>query len=528
MPRSPSFALARRLVAAARLRTGGAPVARALSRRGALALIAAGMTSGMTACAPPAAMRRPRSSRPVVIVGGGAAGLTAAYRLAQSGRRADLYESSGRTGGRMFTLRDFTSEGQFCELGGEFVDTHHTALMSLAAELGVGIERLRPEGGSWSDAFLFGGEIRSSRDLVDPEAGVGGFLPIASRIAIDQADLLDANDEWTPRAIEIDRTPLSDYLGALRGEAPDWVLDFLAIAYTCEFGLPPEQQSALNLVDFISADPASEFAPYGESDQAWRIAGGSSSLTEALDARLRSEFASSAAIHSRHELTAIERSSSGFALTFRSPDGVVTVGADEVVLALPFTRLKSVENLGGIGLSAPKMRAINELGYGANAKLMVATTSRPWTDGSLFGRNTGFSGSFYSDLPFQSGWETSLGQPGRGGVLTNFLAADPARGEEAAALDHFAGGLRELSPAMADSLDLERKASFFWPRHPHTLASYSAAKVGQYTSLLEIAAAPEFSGMLHFAGEHTSVDFQGYMNGAVESGERVAAALLAG
>jgi monoamine oxidase len=65
-----------------------------------------------------------------------------------------------------------------------------------------------------------------------------------------------------------------------------------------------------------------------------------------------------------------------------------------------------------------------------------------------------------------------------------------------------------------------------WRQQPFNLGSYAGAKVGQYTTLLEETATPSEDGRIHFAGEHTSIDFLGFMNGAVESGERVAAALL--
>ena len=79
---------------------------------------------------------------------------------------------------------------------------------------------------------------------------------------------------------------------------------------------------------------------------------------------------------------------------------------------------------------------------------------------------------------------------------------------------------------MAESLDPAAVASFFWARYPFTLGSYAGAKPGQYTTLLEVGAEPALGGRLQFAGEHTSVDFLGYMNGGVESGNRAAAALI--
>ena len=65
----------------------------------------------------------------------------------------------------------------------------------------------------------------------------------------------------------------------------------------------------------------------------------------------------------------------------------------------------------------------------------------------------------------------------------------------------------------------------FWKTYPWTLGSYSYWKVGQYTGFSGVE--KEAVGSCHFAGEHTSQDFQGYLNGAVETGYRAAAEILA-
>ena len=79
---------------------------------------------------------------------------------------------------------------------------------------------------------------------------------------------------------------------------------------------------------------------------------------------------------------------------------------------------------------------------------------------------------------------------------------------------------------MAESLDPSATTAWFWSTYPFTLGSYASAKTGQYTTLLEVASEPALRGRLQFAGEHTSTDFLGYMNGGVESGNRAAAALV--
>ncbi len=498
------------------------PGPRAISRRAALAMMAAA-----AACTPRAG---PGSGEegPVAVVGAGTSGLVVAWRLANAGRSTEIFESSGRTGGRMFTLRNFTPEGHFCELGGELVDSNHTALIALCRELGLSIQRLRPEGDIATEVFDIGGKQYTVNDLLDPAAQTGAFLPVAQKIAVDQAALLDADENWTPRALELDAMPLSQYIETLGGSAEPWVIDLLRIAYHGEYGIPLEEQSALNLVDFIGVDTSEEFAMFGDSDEAHRIAGGSGTLPETLTQRLSAEpFIQRTTINLRHELTFIAHDGDGLRLTFRGADGApVEKSFARVVLTLPFTRLREVKGVDTLGLTPEKLRAITELGYGVNSKLMVGTSSRPWA-GSLMGINTPLSGSIYSDRGFQIVWDTSAGQEGTGGIITNFMTGHLAMSEEATALAGLQKGLQSLSPELAKALTPNVRASFFWPKHPHTKASYAGCKTGQYTSFLEHAAQSELDGRLLFAGEHTSADFVGFMNGAVDAGERVAKELLA-
>jgi monoamine oxidase len=65
-----------------------------------------------------------------------------------------------------------------------------------------------------------------------------------------------------------------------------------------------------------------------------------------------------------------------------------------------------------------------------------------------------------------------------------------------------------------------------WPEYKFTRGSYTCPLVGQYTTLLKVAGKPELDGRLIFAGEHTSGEFSGFMNGAVQSGNRAAKEIL--
>jgi len=139
MSRAPLFAAIKKALARsfhdANLVT---PRSSALTRRRLLRLSAA--AAGAAALSPvldwSAYAKQERPKGPVAVIGGGVAGLTAAYRLQAAGATPIVFEASNRWGGRMFTHYDFY-KGMFCELGGEFVDTNHEDLQKLVSELGV-------------------------------------------------------------------------------------------------------------------------------------------------------------------------------------------------------------------------------------------------------------------------------------------------------------------------------------------------------------------------------------------------------
>lgn len=530
MARTRLFSIVKRVLGAEAARAGYNPAGRtALSRRQMLRL--AGAAAGVAALGPMSAPLAfsPASARTadtqaerasVAIVGAGVAGLTAAYRLAAKGLRPTVFEASNRWGGRMFTRKGFYG-GMFCELGGELVDTNHEDLSSLADELGLELQALSGAEDFGDDLYYFGGKFYTPRDMIDPEKGTGAFAPIATQIAQDAEKLLDEQGNWTDHARSLDATSLKRYLAQFKGKADDWAIALLDVAYLCEFGIDTAQQSALNMVDFIGTDLEQPFQIFGESDEAYRIKGGSSALIEALVKSLdkRADMSLGTA------LTSLAVGDARLALTLKGPRGTQRKSFDIVIVAIPFMTLRKVEGLDAIGLSADKLAAIRELGYGNNAKLMCGTTSRVWrSDAAGFpGASTG---SFFTDLPFLNTWETSRGQPGSKGILTNYLAGAAADRNEADAVSALRAGLNVMSAPLAASLDPKAVTSFFWNRHPFTLGSYAGARVGQYTTLLEVTAAPELDGRLQFAGEHTSSDFLGYMNGGVESGNRAAAAVI--
>jgi monoamine oxidase len=209
-------------------------------------------------------------------------------------------------------------------------------------------------------------------------------------------------------------------------------------------------------------------------------------------------------------------------LDFDGPDGQVRVTATHVVFALPFTRLRQVD-LSAAGLPADKQEIIDNLGYGTNAKLMLGFASRPWTEAP----RSSAGGSFSDVGALQSTWDSTRGQDGARGILTNFVGGDRGlaigEGDEQDRAAEVIPWVETVFPGSAAAYTEGSAVRMHWPTHPHTLASYASYKVGQWAYFgLE---GQRFAN-LHFCGEHTSQDFQGYMEGGAESGMLVAAEIL--
>jgi monoamine oxidase len=521
MSRTPLFAAVKKVLAVTCYDRGIVfPRSSALSRRQMLRLsVAAAGAAALSPVLDWSAFAEDRARPSIAIIGGGVAGLTAAYRLQTAGVKPVLFEASNRWGGRMLTVYDFY-KGMFCELGGQFVDSNHEGLINIAKEVGVEMQTLATEG-EGEELYYFGGAFHTPKDMIDTATKTGAFAPMAEKIAQDAEKLTDKEDNWTKHARKLDRISLKAYLEQFRGKAEDWAIDLLDIAYLGEFGLETDDLSCLHMVDFIGTDLDKPFAMFGVSDEVFRIKGGTSALIKALTAALENKTE----MRLGYVLTAIDRKAGKIVLTFAGPDGEKSESFDAAILTLPFTKLREVKGLNRLKLGREQLKCIRELGMGTSAKVINGTTSRVWRSADS-GLPAPSNGAFYSDLGFQDIWEDSRAQPGEAGILTNFLGGHAGLAKENVARDIFRTGLAKMSPKMAESLDPAAVATFFWARYPFTLGSYASAKPGQYTTLLEVGGKPALGGRLQFAGEQTSFDFCGFMNGGVQSGNRASEALI--
>jgi monoamine oxidase len=465
--------------------------------------------SSLPGCSSDDTKARPGSER-IAVVGGGIAGLHCAYRLQQSGARVTLFEASTRVGGRMFTARDEAYDDQVFELGGELIDSNHATLLELADELDITLDDRFDEGIEPDVWFVNGAEV--------PEATiVEQFTAVAPALA-DAMSAADDEEDSTAFD-ELDATTLADFLEETVPVAEYAELNaILNVAYRGEFGLETSGQSALNLVYLIGSDEPDPFRIFGESDERYHAREGSDTFATRLADRLTEGTVSLSA-----KLTRVSGGDErGYSLELVNPKTGSKSEAhfDHVVLAIPYSVLRNVRV--DAPLSELKRRIIDELGYGTNAKVMGQFDARVWRE-----QHTK-SGAVTADLPLQQTWDSSLGQPGKRGILTNFLGGqaglDVGKGDPEA---YYTGLLDDLERIFPGSKDAYRSGSarrMHWPSYEFTLGSYTCYQPGQWQFWTREG---EREGNLHFCGEHTSADFQGWMEGGAETGARVAAEVLA-
>lgn len=448
---------------------------------------------------------------PVIVVGAGIAGLTAAWRLAQAGVAVRVIEAQDRVGGRMWSLRDRFADGQVVELGGELIDTGHTAIRQLAGELGIRLDDLSQEDPELStDLWFFGGRRRSDAEVVE------AFRFLVPKIEAALATIEgDGSVTWdAPAGAEaLDRTSIAEWLDG--AGVSGWFRDLLDVAYTTEYGLETGDQSALNFLLMIDPEPE-PFRIFGESDERFHAHEGNDAIPRALAARLGDR------VRTGTLLEAVRRDPDGrLRCSFRSGGSSREVAAGHVVLAIPFTLLRDVR----LDLELPpvKRRAIRELGYGTNAKLMAGFSDRVWRT------RHGSNGSVVTDLPFQLVWETSRGQDGRAGVLTNFTGGrhgvEIGSGTAAEQAARLVADLDRVFPGAAAAHAGMESVRFHWPSFRWSRGSYASYRVGQWTTIA--GAEGQRAGNLLFAGEHCSLAAQGFMEGGCETGERAADDILA-
>jgi monoamine oxidase len=469
---------------------------------------------GLTALGRLAAPARGATAPKIVVVGAGLAGLSAAYQLKQAGYAAEVHEAATRLGGRCWTLRNAFAEGQIAEHGGELIDQSHSHVRQLAQGLGLKLDNLLQAEQNGTELLgYFDGSRYSYEEMTDDIKAAWQKI----HADVSAASYPTTFETSTERGRELDKMSIVDWIEeTFEGGIESRIGKLLDVAYTIEYGAECTEQSALNLLYLLAYSGQGQFRVFGPSNEKYHVAGGNDQIVDRLAAKLAGQITTAS------ELVAVRLNSSGtITLTFAQQTAIKTVTADKVVLALPFSILRSSVDLSKAGFERLKLIAIREQGMGTNSKLHVQFSSRFW-------RAQRSNGETFADTGYQNTWEVTRAQPGTSGILVDYtggkIGASFGSGTPESRAAQFLAQLEPVLPGATEAWN-GKAAVDYWPGYKWTKGSYSYWKVGQYTRFAGMEARRQ--GNCLFAGEHTSIDFQGYLNGAVETGQRAAGEILA-
>jgi monoamine oxidase len=447
----------------------------------------------------------------VLIVGGGITGLTAGYRLQQARVPIDIIEATNSLGGRIRTTYNALSTTIPAEMGGEFIDSSHKNLLGLVKELNLKVVDLQSNDTSLdTEVWYF-----ENRKITQEEI-VNWFVPLARKIEQDLVAIGDGDINYRVanlKAKKFDRISITEYLETASIEPI--LKQMLALAYTTEYGTEASEQSCLNLL-FLIGTQTNKFHLYGESDERYQIVGGNEQIIQRL-AKVLTNY-----IQTQTVLESIQPLSDGrYQVSLRNGLKTFSRNYERILLTLPFTALRQVA-INKVNLPLTKRKAIAQLGYGNGAKLITSYNQRLW-------RQTYQSNAtVFTDLEFQSTWESSRYVSGTQGLITNFTG-----GKYSAALNAISpesqakavvSQLDKIFPGISDVRIPSQAIRAYWLGEHYFQGSYSCYLVGQWTSIA--GAEKERVRNLFFAGEHCSLEAQGYMEGGCASGEEAAQEIL--
>jgi monoamine oxidase len=433
----------------------------------------------------------------VLVAGAGLAGLAAARDLVRGGATVRVVEARDRVGGRVLTARDGFAERQHAEAGGDLIDEGHTALLELAEQLGLSVVRILKEG--WG----FVAPRPGHRPRIAHRSAAGGWERLADALSDVAQPYRLAEKRWdTPIATALARRSVAQWLDDTHADA---ALRETVIAMRGFFLADPDELSLLALVDQFAGD---DTAALGKM---YRIEGGN----DLLAARLAAELGER--VHRGVEVLAVSQRGKRVRVAVKHQRRTTQISVDYVVLALPATLLRRIPITPA--LPVRQHEAIARLKYGPAMKTLLQFPRRFW-------RVRGRPRAFGSALAFGALWDGNEEQRGRSGILSLHAGGSAsAATADLVARNGIAGLVEALDWLGAGAPDVAASHQFRWEDDAWARGGYAVFDTSYDPSLRGWLALPH--GRLFFAGEHTSVAWQGYMNGAVESGRRAAAEVAA-
>lgn len=503
--------------------------------RSGLSLGALGVASSCSSLRKLFTLERVDLQDAVVIVGGGAAGLMAAYELKKKNVPYKIFEAGTRFGGRIYSLAPFEGDTetqltlnelkgsagygrgrptdrrfQVYELGAEAFESHHKIVFELARELKI--KTLEIEGEPGSDFFA----LVTSRGSPKSSRSVWNSRDLKNQLAEAQARLIqlqlkmkatmgfgsDPHFLESPEAQALDQiTPRE----LLQRNSLDWnpvqeqYFEALCIKRVGD-GLDSVSALAWLLSLEKQMEPKSRH----------RIQGGFSQITNSLFDRVQGVIP-----HFRMRFQAplveIRRAEDGFDLTFRGLRGLETYKSRFVILALPLQQLKKIRGLRELGIPDVKLRAIQALQGASSQKAQWLLEDSPLSGSGGYRESYEVLGRLWT-------WDATWPKDRLKQTLWS-LEARNFQGEVSS--KHFEQHLNALYPGIQNKL-MEPPTFYDWNNRKHIEGDFPLYRPGTFSQFSPKIWTADFGGRLHWAGEFTHGDLFGTVAGALESGRRAA------
>ena len=459
------------------------------SRREFLALMAAAMLPAVPRID---RLQRRGPAQRVIVLGGGLAGLCAAYELQNAGHTVSVLEAQSRPGGRVRTLRDF-APGLYTEAGAESIPGVHDLTQHYARAFGLALVPTAVPGAR-SFYHVRGQRIAPTDTAVWPfelteeerKLGLAGLF----RKYIDEAVQQATAAGFAGQPVRALSAWDSDTPGAwLRSQgASPAAVELITLGFGADFG-----SAASFLLHRLNSRG---------STGSFRIEGGND--------RLPAEFSKRVNIRYGAAVVAVKQDDRGVDVVVRSGGAEETLRGDRAVCALPCPVIGRIFE--DARLSDSKRRAIREQYYSRTVKVFLQSRTRFWL-------KDGWSGNVTTDLPIERLTPDPGADPGARGALAAYpIAGYTAALEAMSAEERVRVSLeqaRQIFPELTSNF--EGGVEHCWGLDPWQRGSFALHTPGQI-GFIDILARAE--GRIHFAGEHTSA-WTGWMQGALESARRV-------
>jgi monoamine oxidase len=416
------------------------------------------------------------------------AGLVAARNLADLGADVTVYDARTRLGGRVLTARGGPLGSLHGELGGEFIDAAHQRMRALVKDLGLTLTPALESG--------FGVAIARGRQVRVQASQRREWDALATLLREDLGRFERESCSWHGSVAHSIAALTADELLRARHARPH--LRTFVKSLRGLYMAGPDDLSALVLLEQLREGNPAQM-------RSFRVKGGSDRVIAALAADRRF------GVGLGERVRRVEHTGRSVCVTLESTDGTrAERRADYVVLALPLPLVREVQF--DPPLPERKRQALELLSFGMGVKSLLRFAT-PWW------RRRGKPRAYGTTLPIGAVWDGGEGQSG-GGLLTLLTGASSTRDADAL-VSH--DGRDRMIRALGWLGRPERPlgcVQAHWGRDRWARGAYAVIGPGFDPHDRELLG--RAVGRVLFAGEHTSLDAQGYMEGAVESGERAA------